>query len=819
MATNLDTDVHGQTFKNFQLTADTASKRTDDYGKVVARHIVTSSLGPDGYIGTRNARFALNRAIASGSIDIEANFRSQLGFEDGRNYLALQFRALKMVNTIIGRMVGRWNVRNEKIYVTATDTLSITQKIEQYESIEFELQHRKAIAELEQATGVPLVPKDQFRPDDQEELELWRQELQRLPEEILYQTNINDSLDANGWFDVLKEMILHDSAECGLVGTYTCMDEQGVIRVEHIPSEDILSSYSRFNDFRDTAWRGRALSMKIIDIRRRYGKEFGGKLDEKQIFDIAQRSKEYQSTDKLSWLDQWETNINRPYDDFNVDVIEFEVKTVDTEGYVIHKTKSDRTYIRPNRSGENLKENQQYVEDKYYMIYRGVYVREADMMLEWGPKKNMIRPQDPKESGNCEFSYSFYMYQNKGMRNVAIPEKIEAPYYECILILLKLQQLIVALAPENEAINISALEEVFLGLGDKDEATSPAELLRIKQQTGRILYRGIGADGKPIPVPIQQLGDNGFLSRFQALQQAFAFQQALIKDEIGEDPNLAAQAITPRVSQGNIQTAQQVGEFSTDYIYSAYTRVMGETAKKMACLMATSVKYGAKAYRGIMDINTVKDRVFGTKIRLLPTAADLQRLESFLNQAIASTPDLVMYLDAFKVMRIAQEDIKLGELYYRQAMKKMLQSKAEQASKNMQENTQMAIETEKAKNEGAQKLKDYEAQTKIQVAEANGKSTMKTAMVTGLMKMFELAQTNGTPLPPEMRAIAPAILENIALPAMIENDQTRQAVAAQMQQALLQQQMQEDEENSVAGQQEPELPQPQMQSQQPEMVA
>lgn len=814
-----DTNGKGQTFKDFQLTTDNASKRTDAYGKIVARHIVSSSLGPEGYVGARNARYAINRALASGNIDIQAMFQDHLGFNGEKQYLQLNWKALKMINTIISRLVGRWNTRNEKIQVTATDSLSLFQKLEQYEAIEFELKHRKDIAELEEATGVPVVPKDQFRPDDQEELEMWRQELQRLPEEVLYETNSNDALAANGWYDVLKEMMLHDSAETGFVGTEAFLDEQGVIHVDQVPPEDALYSYSRFNDFRDTAWRGRARSMKIIDLRRKYGKEFGGKLTEKEIWEIAAYSKQYQHTDKLSWVDAWASEFNRPYDDFNVDVIEFEVKTVDTQGYVVHKTKFNSTYLRKSENGEKLKENQKYVEDKYYMIYRGVYVRQSDVMLEWGPKKNMIRPQDPKESGNCEFSYSFYMYQNKEMRNLAVPEKLEAPFEQCMIILMKLQQLIASLSPDGEAIDVSALEELFLGFGDKDEATSPAEAIKIYKQTGKFLYRGIDAAGKPIPIPIRELVSSGFIQKFQALQQAYAFQQSIIKDELGEDPNLISQAATPRVSQGNIQAAQQMGEFSTDYMYNAYIRVMEESAKKMACLMATSVKYGAKAYRSIMDIHTVKDRVFGTKIQLLPTAGELQMLEAFLNQAVASTPDLVIYLDVFKVMRLAKENIKFGEMYYRQAMKKMLQSKAQQATKNMQENTQMAIAQEQAKNEGAQKLKDFDMQIKSQVAAANGNASTKVAMVTGLMKMYELAQTNGTPLPPEIRAIAPHIIENIALPAMIENEDTRKAVAAQMQQELIQQQQADEEELSMMGQQEPELPQTEFQPPQPEMAA
>jgi hypothetical protein len=63
-------------------------------------------------------------------------------------------------------------------------------------------------------------------------------------------------------------------------------------------------------------------------------------------------------------------------------------------------------------------------------------------MLEWGLKKNMIRPQDPKEIGNAEFSYSFYMVQNYDMTCLGVPEKIQEPVDQMIIARLKIQQLI-----------------------------------------------------------------------------------------------------------------------------------------------------------------------------------------------------------------------------------------------------------------------------------------------------------------------------------------------------------------------------------------
>lgn len=818
---------NGQTYKDFQTSATDAEKSNPEYGKLIAQHVDTI-VASDHFL-QRNHRFALNRQWASGDTNMKTHFANRFGLGGTKTYVNLNWKALKLVNTIISRVVGRWMARKEKISVTATDTLSITQKNEQYEAVAFELQNRKMLAELEESSGVTITPKDQFRPDDQEHLELWRQEIQKLPEEILYQTNSNDAFAANGWDDVLKEEALTDSAEVGLVGTYTWMDEQGVIHVDPVKPENAFYSHSEYADFRDTTIRGQIKSMKITELRRRYAKQFKGEkgiLTEEEIFEIAGGAKEYQASDKQGWTDAWTSAMTRPYDDWNVDVLDYEVKTINTEGYTIRKNESKfdgYTFksTRIQKGAPKAKDSKaEYVEDKYWVIYRGVAVRTTKKILEWGLKKNMIRPQDPKEMGNCEFSYSFYMYQPKNMRNVAIPEKIEAAVEQLISVCFKMEHILYRMRPPGSEINVDAIQELDIGMGDNGKKSTEKDVIDMLEQRGDLFYRGRDAEGKPIPAPIREISNAGFMPQMQALIELYRFWWSVLKDELGEDPNLISQAATPRVSQGNIQAAQQMGEYATDYMYNAYIRCMEETAKKMACLMHMSVKYGAKAYRDIFQKESISNRVFGTKIKLLPTIYEIQDLKAQLQQAIASTPDLVIYLDTFKVLRIAQEDIKLAEMYYRQAMKNMLVSKQEQASRNQQETIQGQIESAKANNEGKAQIVQLQQQLKLQEAAVMGAAANRTATLTGILKLYELSMQTGQPLPPEVRSVAQTTLETVALSSMLESEEARKVAVDKMRQDVEEAQAIEEEEQMQASQQEPPLPTDQPQEQmQPEMAA
>jgi len=337
----------GESLKSFQLTtASIKDKSSKDYGLAISKYIATTtSLVTGGYYSERNARFIKNRNYSNGRIDIQAMFQDRFQFNGKKNYITLNFNALQIVNRIISGLVGRWMKRNEKVQVKAVDNLSQTQKREQYEEIEFIVDNRRKLEQLEKESGVKMIPENTTIPADRDELQLWQHEFQQLPEEILSEKGCNEVLASNGWFDIMKEKILHDAAEVLFTGTYTWMDNNGIIHVRRVKPENSIYSFDENNDLRDTTWRGEAPSLKISEIRRNWGKEFNPNnpfaLTEKEIWQkIVPKAKEYQYQTNLGWNVDWVTTFIRPYDEWNVRSIQFEIKTVDSEPYTVTKTKS-----------------------------------------------------------------------------------------------------------------------------------------------------------------------------------------------------------------------------------------------------------------------------------------------------------------------------------------------------------------------------------------------------------------------------------------------------------------------------------------------
>jgi hypothetical protein len=796
----------GEALRQFQLTGQTIKEKSSrDYGLAISRYInSTTQFNTGGYYFNRNARFIKNRNYANGRIDIQAMFQDRFQFNGKNNYIALNWNALQIVNRIVSGLVGRWKKRNEKIQVTAIDNLSQTQKKDQYEELEFYIANKARLMQLEQESGVQMMPKTGI-PADEEELILWKHQFQQLPEEIVTEMGCNDVLVSNGWFDVLKEKMLHDAAEVLFVGTYTWMDSEGVIHVKKVKPENAIYSFDENNDLRDTSWRGEAPSLKISEIRRQWGKEFNPNnpfaLTEQEIWEkVLPTCKEWQTqTNIQQWDDTWSLAFMRPYDEWNTRSLQFELKTVDCEPYTVTKTKtSNSTYVQKGlpttKSGKQRDkplDNQNIIGDTNWNIYRGVYLPDSNLLLEWGLKDNMIRPQDPKEIGNAEFSYSFSMPQNYMMRNLAIPEKIEAAVDGMILACLKVQQDISLAIPPGWAIDETALQNIDYGLGE--DGNKSVDHAKQYFQTGKLWYKSLDAEGNRVPVPITEIANTGFYNHVDAFIRTYQFWYETLKDELGEDPKLISQSLQPRVAAGNVEVSQSASEEATNYIYDAYTDCMKQTSRKISCLLKDSVQYGSKAYRHIVQQDDVQGRVFTTDIKFLPTEFQIQQFEADMQLAMTTTPELSLFINPMQLRRVAKEDVKLAESLFRQGQKKMILHQQQMQRENQQMTIQGQIQAAQVAEQEKRATKEMEINgdvKKSQVAALANNQTATLNLVATLLK----PSTDGVTaqIPPDLRPLINAVIDNIMVGAVASSEEQKAAIQQQMQMAREQQMQQED---------------------------
>ncbi|WP_187150934.1 hypothetical protein, partial [Treponema endosymbiont of Eucomonympha sp.] len=197
----------------------------------------------------------------------------------------------------------------------------------------------------------------------------------------------------------------------------------------------------------------------------------------------------------------------------------------------------------------------------------------------------------------------------------------------------------------------------------------------------------------------------------QGLLKLYQYHYQVLKDELGLDPNLNSSIAAPRVTSQNAESAIIITDNTTDYMYDAYLHCMEDTGKKVACLLNASVTHGAKKYRELLKEEEVVGRNFTTRIKMLPNDQEVLKLENMLNVTMTANADFVLYIDPFKLIRICKEDVKLAELLFRQAQKRYLKSKQEQAQQNSEYNAQIQVQSQQAKAQSDAALEEQKIKT------------------------------------------------------------------------------------------------------------
>lgn len=779
--------------KEFQLSGNTQSKLDKDFGKKIM--IQCERIINSGYFSDRNIRFALNRAMANGRMDIK-KFMDFFNFDGKTDYVNIAWKSIMIVNTIISRLVGRWMTKKQKASVTAVDDVSIKEKTEKYNDAEFYMANKDMLQDVGQQAGVQLIPQDQFIPEDKDQLDSWAQDELRIPEEILYEVGIDTVFEENGWgnMGVNTRKQKHDAAEVGLIGKETIADKNGKIIVNYCKPENMFYSYSEYPDFRDADIKGEIVSYKMTQIREMYPK-----LEVKELYEIAKSSKDWQNTDKITFdTTMYNRGMFLPFDDWNVDVVRATFCTLDVDRSLIKVATDGSMYVdKPKKKIEDLYPGNEYVEKTIWNVYRLVYVRQPQIILEWGLEKNMIRPQNYDKIGYAYSPYSFYMYQNKDMRNLAIPEKIEEPVEQMILARLKIQQLVAKMRPSGLKYDIRGLRGMDLGNG----IMTPLQLMKVTDQTGNVYYDSKDDEGNNLNNPIEEVANAGSVPQMQQLIELYNYHSQVVRDEIGINEFSEGQTIKPRTGQQNVQTALEISFNATDYINDACIANDDEASGKIACLLHDAVEFGSKEYRHLMGEADVKGRDFHTKIEMLPTLDEINELDATLQNAMNAQPDLVLFLNPEKVKRIAKKNVKLAENYYRQGLKRAIEGRAKQAQQqsemNAQAQQQSAIVAEQAK----QKSMEMELQLKGQLEMGLSQARQKETILTGIFAIY----SKGLPIPPELKGLETEIIQNVALPLFAENMANEQAIndAAQQQENEQQEGQQPPQDQSQGQMQQP----------------
>jgi|SRR5882757_2180655 len=744
----------------------------------------TVDRGYNGYYTRRNGKIKISRDIAAGHQSM-TQFLDLMNIDGKKAFVNLDLSPPCIAPKFMDIMTQRFMERSEEVKVSAIDPLSMRKQAREKEEAEFRMGNKDLINAIQQEAGVPVEDPTAYTPEDKDDLEFYFGYEYQLPEEIKFEKAVSYVLIDNDWLPVCKRKIIEDMEETPFAATRTYVDVNGKIKIRVCEPENTFYSWSKFNDLRDIAWCGELYKMKVTEYRARFAEDYirkyGPEEAEKKLFeDVMTAASQFPDYTALSWNYDWSFSYYRPYDDWEIEVMDFEFKTVDNDIYTTKTNKYGNLIAvdKRNKIPQNLGESKEIVSKQVYNVYRGYYVRKLDKLFCWGLAKNMIRPQS--NLSDVYFSYSFYMPKNRNMDNVTLPERMKSSINQMTLSHLKIQQLIAKMRPAGILVDINGLQDIDLGLG---HTVTPLEMQAVYDQTGNVYYRSIKEDGETRQiVPIQELPNAGSVAQIQNCINIYNFYLERLRQDLGTNEYVEGQSVNPKLGLGVMENQMASSNRATAYIYEGYLSLMQNTCRKVAMLLWDNVMFGGKEYRHFIGDEELEDKYFDVNIEMLPDEMERAKIDQKVETALSA--GIIEFQDAFKINNI--KNVKLKELYLSRAQKRNQQMKIQENQANIKATSDAQIASAQATTQGKQQELQTDYRGKAVIAQMNADASSKLELQKFVQQLQLVSFETGTPIPADMQAIVDGFYDSMA-----EQETQQQEMADSVMEADEQQQQQQ----------------------------
>ena len=764
-------------------------KNSKEYILSYAKYIERKSIGLDGMVyNARLARYSMNRLYAQGSQPVE-QYVNRVGLDNKKPaYANISWKITSPAPKFIEIITNGMMKRIEKVSATNLDPLSAKEKAESRTKSKFMLRKKDDLAQLEEMTGLSLMPDVVKEASSEAEIDLYFDLNDKQTEEIVFEEILQLILNENRYPE-LKRRMIRDTIECGIAGTRTYIDYKGRVRIKRIKPENLITSYTEESDFDNISYAGEIIPMSLHDLRLAAGNQ----LTEEQYRDIANKVKNSWGNGGYSFEagSTYANNTYRPYDDVNVMVLQgfyittrkqvYEKKYNKYGTYTVNKRPSD--YMPSPNS--KYKRELMVQEDK--VVYKFNLILQTEYMFDYGLETDMIKPMH--DLSEVKLPITVYMPNNYQMNNKPLIEAMIPTIDQMQVIRYKLQILIAKIRPSGVAIAIDGLEDIDLGTGVLD----PLQLGEVYDQTGNVYYRALNEDGSYKQFrPIEPLA-NGMGSQLLELIRTYNDLLSLLRDDTGMNEASDGAAVDARAGFRTTQLALNASNNATSYIYDAFIDIMNRTLKKSAVLVQDIVCLKKKSYEGYAKVVGSDDMKFiqlnkdyaninfGVSLEMLPDDAQKEELARVIDMSIQT--GAIKPSDKYRLMTLP--NVKVAYQYLKVTEEKYRKQKQEDAKLNVDYSIQQNQGSAQAKAEMEAQLIQIKEQMKAQGLAAQ--EEVKGLMQQQLAILNEILKSNS--------AREQKILDEAPLAAII-------AAGQQNQIAQYQQQPQEMSEEEMMAEQE-----------------
>ena len=697
-----------------------AVKETREYGLKYAKAIASQwgSVEMDNSLMRKRSKvFERNRSYANGTQDT-AIYRQLLTSIDPNNgdgsFLNLDFTPVPILPKFVRIVTNKILSSEPYPNLEAIDPLSSSEKDKERRKQEALIEAKAQLQNIKEKTGVDVAKVDQL-PDSLEEAEIFMGNNIKSSSEIAAQIATNMTLKWNDFTDATYRRCVNDLVSLGIAAVKRSNDPNYGIKARYVDPSRLIHSYTEDPNFGDLVYAGEVRRIPIEELRRLAGDQ----MTEEQLSKVAEKAAKkykYDTTDMHSTT--YDKHLNKTrygYDQYMVDILDFEFKSVDKMNYESKQSKYGNVgfYAKP----ENYKAPENSVFERkascleVETVYGGIYVMGCDQIFSYGIKTNI--PKNIHDLSRANLSYSIVATNLENMIPKSMVDSCIGFADQLQLTHLKIQQAVAKAKPDGIIIDIEGLENVQLGKGGE---LQPLELHDIYEQTGVFYYRSKNPEGGFQNPPIREIGNsvrniNEFISLYNHYLR-------MIRDTTGI--NEAMDGTTPKGEQ-LVGVRQQAIAAGNNAIYDItnssmvlFKKVCADIVKCLQILPKKSIIY--KAYT-----NAIGDE----NMKVLSAFQDLS-MYNFGVHVVKEMEDVEkQYLEQNIQVSLAQKELDIEDAIairqlkdINQAERLLVVRRKKRIARNQQmaqQNVQAQAQVQQQSAQQAAQLKQQETQMKAQV--------------------------------------------------------------------------------------------------------
>ena len=705
-------------------------------------------------------RIIVNRKYAEGLQSV-SKYKNLMGIEEGdTSYLNIDWSVVPITSKFVDLRVGEMINENNKATATAIDPVSKSKKDDERNKYLANMMLKKYSDMIESATGMPLVPEGEYIPESEEELDLQMQLNIKQATEIGGEILINWELYQKDWKKI-KKKIAKDLIVIKKGAAKLYFDENKMIRIRYADWANLILPYSVQEDLSDINYVGEIIKVPLHQLRKM------SELSEDDLFEIAKRSAG--SNGNRVWKyghsfhQYYEKNQRTEYDDFLIDVLDFNFVSINTNKYEKKNNNYEGYYFQPkphNYEVPKEKKDRKLITKDLEFTYKGQWIIDTEYLINYGLTDDILRERkNSKLSPKAPLPYIFIAPDIYDMENKSTVERIRPHDDKIQIIHKKMQVLLAKLKPPGTAVDVDALSGVFLGQGGSqvDGSWGPLQLQDLAEQTGYHYYSGKDEEGRPMNRrPIEDMPHN-MGTAFQELIALYNFEIQQIRDVTGLNEIRDSSLPDKESGLGIQRLAMQASRNTTRPIDYAFDDIHEDIAKRVSMMLQFNIskKRNKDVYENIVGKEMYKSLEAGInhleydiKIEAGPDDQDKMLLETNIQKSIDAKE--LRIEDGIMVRNIP--NIKLANQYLtlrrKQYAKERMDENAQQIKIQMQEANQAALikqqgeqQTIQIETAGKKELLQVEYILKDAFAQKEHLRTMEELKLQGDIKSGQIGLT------------------------------------------------------------------------------